>query len=233
MIKYEDSAGYKLEREVRQLMDKRFASFQVQERLRSGIYRSWYCAEPGQWDCSFTITTIPGRLIMTGDLGSLIVERCYDMLPWCRGSCESTGYFAEKVPREMPTTEFSEDVLREWIQDEIEELEEAKASWDEESDPTGNHVDEIASKIELLQETLEWDMENGEAYFARKLEDVWQGNDYPNWRVWKRQFLVQREAIRWFAMNHSEPEIRDPDRIERSAVRVPASEHKTTEGTEL
>lgn len=190
----------KLEEAVRKQMTRRFKPFKITELLRSGIYRSWFCADPESWDCSFTVTTIPGHLIVTGDLGDLIVARCYDMLPWCRGSCESTGYFAEKVPHGYETEEFSPLVLEEWIKYEIREI---RQSQKEEKDPTYR-----ASEMEKLNETLDAGLdEDGEGYFRRELEDVYDGSDAPSWSIWTHRFLVLREAVRWFVRNHSEPVI--------------------------
>ena len=180
----------KSEETIRKLSDKAFAEHQVTEVMRHGVYRQWKCAKPKSNTYGFHITTFPGNLVLTGDLGTLIVAREYDMLPWCRGSVDSTDYFAEKVAKEILTREFSHDRLREWIGEEI-------------MDP--NTLD---SHLELLQEALDEGIENdGPDYFYRTLNDVWQGNDPPNWTDWKPQFLWQRDAIRWFVTHHDEPEI--------------------------
>lgn len=199
------SVGQSRENDIRERMDRRFKPFKITERLRSGVYRSWFCADPDSWDCSFTITTIPGHLIVTGDLGDLIVARTYDMLPWCRGSCESTGYFAEKVPHGYETTEFSSERLEEWIHEEIAEI---KATQEYDDDP-----DYRVEHLGLLEETLEYGLDDdGESYFYRHLHDVWQNGDPPNWQIWTNRFLFLREAVRWFVQNHDEPGIADPNR---------------------
>lgn len=66
----QDTASNRREADAHRRMQKRFETFTITEKNRNGIYRSWYCGEPGQWDCSFTITTIPYHLIITGDLGT-------------------------------------------------------------------------------------------------------------------------------------------------------------------
>lgn len=192
------SACEQLEESVRKRLGKRFEKFEIKELSRNGVYRSWFCSEPGTWDCSFTITTIPGYLFVTGDLGDLVVARCYDMLPWCRGSVHSTHYFSEKVSSQMETTEFSHEVLREWIDEELKEIRARKEDGEEISDD-----DEI---IELLTEATESGIEDeGEAYFRHKFSEVYDGGDPPSWDMWKHRFLTCREAVRWFVTHHDEP----------------------------
>jgi hypothetical protein len=179
-----------IEKTIRELSDNAFASHTITERMRCGVFRSWRCMIPGRSEYGFDITTIPGSLIITGDLGEMIVSRTYDMLPWCRGSVDSTDYFSEKVSREFSTKEFSRDKLRAWLADEIKER-----------DPT----EDIYEKCDHI---LQWEIDNnGEDWFYRELEDAWAGDDPPNWRDWTPGFLWKRDAIRWFVTHHHEPEV--------------------------
>lgn len=204
-----ESVQQKMEDEVHRMMAKRFENFEIIEKMRHGVYRSWNCCDKNRnnWDSWFTITTIPGSLIITGDLGDLIVSRVYDMLPWCRRSCHSTSYFLEKVPRTIPTTEFSHERLREWILEEIDGYKQLQDL------AFAEQISEIKSKIKFLEGVLSDGVEDdGEAFFARLLEDYWRGDDYPNWHVPIRRILILREAVRWFVENHSEPTIlEEPD----------------------
>lgn len=202
-----DTASSRLEAEVASRMKERFEKFVITEKSRNGVYRSWYCGEPGQFDFSFTITTIPWYIIITGDLGDLIVSRCYDMLPWCRGSCHSTDYFASKVPRSVKTEEFSPEVLEEWIKEEIEEIREVQEEEDN-LDPDYRKDDR-----RILEEAGEYGFDNdGEGYWRRELCDVYDGSDAPSWSIWTREFLVCREAISWFVKHCDDEPIPEPQR---------------------
>lgn len=173
-----------LEKQVREMSDEAFSSHTITERARFGVFRSWRCKDPATWAYGFDITTIPGSLIITGDIGELVVSREYDMLPWCRGAVDSTDYFAEKVSRNVPTKEFSRDKLRAWIDDEL------------------RRDDLMLKHRTTLEEIRDWHLDdNGEDWFMRELEDLWASDDPPNWRDWKPGFLWQRDAVRWFVNN--------------------------------
>ncbi len=170
--------------QIREMSDKAFARHTITQRLNDGMFRSWRCMTQGSWAYGFDITTIPGSLILTGDLGTLVVSREVDMIPWCRGSVDSTSYFAEKVASEIATKEFNRDKLRAWIDERLND-------------------DELKLKDRTtLEDIRDWQLDdNGEDWFYRELEDVWAGEDPPNWRDWKPQFLWQRDAVRWFVNN--------------------------------
>ena len=180
----------KLEADIREMSDKAFKDHVITERMRSGVFRQWRCQKPGSWMYGFYITTIPGSLIITGDLGCLVVSGHYDMLPWCRGSIDSTDYFASKVEREIATHDFAPDILTDWIKEELKN-------------------DNIsADNRELLEDALDMGVDSdGPDYWYRHFEDVWQGCDPPNWNDFKPGFLWLRDAIRWFVTNHSETEV--------------------------
>ena len=176
------------ERLHRELSDKAFKDHGITELSRSGVYRSWRCAKPDSRIYSFVITTIPGSIIVIGDIGELIVSRMFDMLPWCRGSVNSTDYFAEKVPHAIPTKEFSRDKLREWIRDRMADS-------------------EFSKHHELLEKTLRRADDLGADWFYEELWPVWVDEDPPDWKDWRSNFLWCRDAIRWFVMNHDEEPI--------------------------
>ena len=182
----------KTEEMIRGLSDEAFQNHQITELMRSGVYRSWRCCRPeGGSVYQFDITTIPGHLIITGDLGSLVVSREWDMLPWCRGSVDSTDYFGSKVVSDEKRRVFSHEALKEWLDEQL-------------ADPElpDDHR-------EIIDDVLDEGIENdGSDYFYRVLLDIWEGNDSPDWTDWHCQFLWKRDAIRWFVMHHDEPEIK-------------------------
>ena len=164
-----------------------FKDHQITELSRDGVFRSWRCGRPNSGVYAFYITTTPGCLIVTGDIGDLIVERMYDMLPWCRGSVDSIDYFAGKVPSSIPTRSFSDEKLEEWVREQI-------------ADPDTEH-----EHRELLEDSLDQLHYDGPDYWYREFNDIY--GDPPNWTEFNSNFLWCREAVKWFVNNHDEPEV--------------------------
>lgn len=176
----------KNEQEVRKSTDWMFAKHIIQERSRNGLYRSWRCRSTENGFCWFDITTIPGSIFVTGDIGDLIVSCTDDMLGWCKSAVDSTGYFASKVPHGFETKRFSWEVFKAWAEAEI--------------------ADEEISKEdrETIEDLIDYGDEHGESHFYEELSE-YCGGEYPNWTDWTHNFLRCRDAIRWFVMNHVEP----------------------------
>lgn len=160
-----------------------FKDHKIQCLLDNGLYRHWRCGRDKSSVYQFHIVTFPGRLIVAGDVGFLALEREPDMLPWCRGSLESTSYFAEKVPRSIQTEEWSDDVARAWVLEERED------------DPESMTAALVANLLNAL--------EMGEAEFKTTLadSDLLHGCDWPRFTDYTSEFLWCREAVRWFLAN--------------------------------
>ena len=193
------------EADVRQSTNRYFKDHLIVELSRDGEFGSWRCSKNGSCHFSFTITVIPGSLILTGDLGNLIVTRHgTQMIPWCRGSVDSTSYFAEKTGDEFTTLEFSFDTYRAWLKERVAEhttkhyCEDDSTVDDTELDLVGQHYQEILDNgVDLFTE-----LEAYESLHADH-EDDHEGGVF--WQDWNRQFLVKRDEIRWFVMNYVEP----------------------------
>lgn len=190
------------ESDIRASAEREFANHKITELSRDRVFRSWQCENPANSCFHFMVTTIPGSIIVTGDLGEIVVSRNYDMLPWCRGAVDSTHYFASKVSQEFSTEEFSLEKAQEWIASE-------KASWNNAAnDDSDTEAQKHAEAFERLcgyvsDEDTESDLlENFEGFY----------DEPPDWKVYRPRFLWLREAIRWFVTNHSEPGIPDPKR---------------------
>ena len=84
----------------------------VTQQLNQGTFRHYLCKKPGDSNCYFEVTTIPGRLFITGDMGTCVWERTHDMLNWFRGA--NYDYAAAKVSQEITIREFCPDEAREW-----------------------------------------------------------------------------------------------------------------------
>lgn len=106
--------------------------------LDQGVFRHLVCKKPGTTIQSFEITTWPGYLAVTGDMGAFLFSRVNDMFEFFRTGKEpwmiSFGYWAEKcqaVDRRDGFRQFSakrfDEVVLDWISEWPEEAkEEAK-----------------------------------------------------------------------------------------------------------
>lgn len=177
-----------IEKQIRELSDKAFANHTITERVRAGVFRSWRCQKPGTRAYLFDITTIPGSLIITGDVGDLIVTRTYDMLPWCRGSVDDTRYFAEKVPQGFVKREFSLQSFEQWAHGVLKS------------------PDTTDDERKSVNEALICRHDAGSESLYEQTRDVWI-DDPPDWTDWTPGLIWCRDAIRWFVTHHSEPEV--------------------------
>ena len=80
---------------------KDVASHQLTVNLDQGVYRDITVKKPGSINMHYNITTRPGFLIFTGDMGDFIFERTNDMFGFFRSQGDAyyinTGYWGEKV----------------------------------------------------------------------------------------------------------------------------------------
>lgn len=178
------------EKTIRELSSEAFKDHTITERMRSGLFRSWRCQRPGSWNYGFDITTTPGYLIITGDLGCMIVSREADMLPWCRGAIDSTHYFASKV-QDGETHEYSPEICVQWCREQLE------------------RDDLSEDDRESLQEAIRMSGDTGRDGILEITRDVWI-DEPPQWEEYSSSFLWSRDAIRWFLLNHNEPAIPAP-----------------------
>lgn len=170
-----------------------FKDHVIREDLNRGLFRSWRCGRPGDSCHHFHVTTTPGRIFVAGDNGTMVWERNPDMVKWVRGSINSIGYFASKVPHDIPTTEWDAEVAREWLVDELRD--------ENQSD------DPDSERIRLLKELHgELHDEATEHSFCTALYEsgVNDGCDWPDFKNWTSNFLWCREDLKWFLANLAE-----------------------------
>ena len=191
-----------IEAGVREVTDQYFKNHSIVEMNRNGVFGSWMCSKKGSSHFSFTITVIPGSLILTGDFGNLIVTRHEtQMIPWCRGSADNTTYFAEKTGQEFPGLEFSIGKYREWLVDQV-----SKHLYLTNGGGLDCYV--MGSVSRHYQETLDNGIDEfteQDAYESLHAEHEDDHEVRVFWQDWNRQFLLKRDAIRWFVMNYVEP----------------------------
>lgn len=183
------TARQRLIDQIHEFAVKNFANHKIEQRLNHGMFRSWRCKAEGTWVHGFDITTMPGTLVITGDIGELIVQRSEDMISWASGSIHSIDYFAEKVPRSMETGEFCVEVAKEFLSELRQDLKR-----DRELD------DETKEKIAELMQILDGD-EIADFPTELYLSGLIDGCDMPNLKNYTSNFLWCREALIWFLEN--------------------------------
>jgi hypothetical protein len=168
-----------------------FAHHKIEVRLDQGLFRNWRCAKPGTGYYCFNVSTEPGRLFVTGDVGTMVWEREPDMIPWARGAIHSIDYFASKVPGEIRTHQWECDVAADWLDAEKKELQAAFAL---DGDPR------TPKRLEAVENLREWLEERpDEASFNQSLFDSGLVTDcnFPRLHCWTPSFLWCREAVAW------------------------------------
>lgn len=176
-----------------------FRDHQCRVMLDSYPYRHWRCAQPANCAYWFDVITGPGWLLVRGDVGELLVQRTHDMIAWSRSAINSIGYFAEKVPREIETEVFCQDVAREWIREEMRQTREWTPDREERRRRYAILLD--------LRDALEYG--EGEHAFYRAISEsgICDGCDFPRLTNWASSFLWCRECVKWLLANMpSEPE---------------------------
>lgn len=96
-----------------------------------GVFRHIRFAKPGSYCMSFMLTTWPGHLAITGDMGTFVFSRLRDMFEFFRSKPEgreklyiNLSYWAEKCEaqdnRGRGIREYDQEVLRRYARDEWE-----------------------------------------------------------------------------------------------------------------
>lgn len=111
------------ESKIAEFATNAFAAHKIEQRMYQfesfdRYYGHWVCTKDGKGSniYRFDIQHKPGTLVVTGDIGDLIVERTANMVAWCRGSVGSIDYFAEKVPHAIPTRDKSQEKMQEYVE---------------------------------------------------------------------------------------------------------------------
>lgn len=95
--------------------------FQMEIKLDQGVYRHVYFGDPKTCNMSFSLTTWPGFLCMSGDMGEFVFERLEDMFQFFRAGTEhrkaqavytNPGYWGEKLRAgSSPKEDFDRDTF--------------------------------------------------------------------------------------------------------------------------
>jgi hypothetical protein len=195
VLKVPDVVGDRVRSVVNQAK-KDLSEHQVTMRLNNGLWRSWRCQRPGSWVYGFDVTTGPGWIMVTGDMGTCVWERTADMIDWAEASINSLSYFAEKVPREIKIKEYDPDKAKAWLLGEIVDYFNDHCG----SDDHGGMDDKQWTHWHRLLTLYRHEDPSDQMEFAQAIHKsgVADGSDWPNFYNYTYHFLWIREGLKWF-----------------------------------
>ena len=178
---------------------KDVASHQLTVNLDQGVFRDITIADPNTMAMHYNITTRPGYLIFTGDMGSFVFTRLADMFDFFRnkdGYNINPGYWEEKleaVDSRGGAKEFSSDlvkeILTEHLQDHLEGLDsgcyEKDQSDAEEAKEATEHLISLAEddKHDFYETLRNWDADDA-GVLDMECWWEWDFNDHTYHYIW-------------------------------------------------
>lgn len=161
--------------------------------LKDEGHGRWYCARPDTNNYSFRVTDFRDGLILSGDLGELIlVVYGRNPIAWLRGCLRSGNedYVLSKVPLALRQRDMIEDLVLEFFRDSVGNEDEEKIvknlrdSWDIHEEEAGTELEHIPDLTED-----EW----VEAFY-----EAGGCDEVPSVSDWSTHTLIQLEALKWF-----------------------------------
>lgn len=156
---------------------KAFAGHTLHVEHDQGLYRSYWCQQPGTGIYSFRVTTWPGWIVVSGDIGFFAACRCPDMIDFVRRAIDSPRYLAEKAPSDIEVRRYDPECGEYWLREQLREAKRKAALRDALRDEI--YVDYPTFCGELLRRGIVKDC------------------DFPRCENYTGSFLWCREALRW------------------------------------
>jgi len=97
---------------------KSFANHVLTKTHDAGEWQSWRCSKPDSWSFGFHVTSMPGHLLVTGDIGNLWLSRERDMMAWLSKAILDPHYLLSKAVTGMEVKSWSEEAAADWIDGE-------------------------------------------------------------------------------------------------------------------
>jgi hypothetical protein len=161
--------------------------------MDNGVYRHLSFTDNGSSDCRFDITTWPGHLCVSGDMGTFVFSRLHDMFAFFDSKIDSKypinpGYWGEKIEASSGTRgtsykEFSFDLFKELVLSEYEnfaadyEDEDAEGLTESYSDDKQSYTQMLSElRAAIDEEVLGCDSNDVRAFDAAS-EFNWQSDD--------------------------------------------------------
>ena len=144
--------------------------------LDDGLHRHLKFMHNNRHDGYFNITTWPGHLCISGDMGTFVFSRISDMVNFFSGNGINPGYWAEKVQAESRfgngCSEFSYESFHKKVKEELTEL-----TSDEYDDKTREEAKDYLDQLETVEED-----EYGAVEFIRNMHiegaETWEWGAY-------------------------------------------------------
>lgn len=155
------------------------------------VTKVWRIGEPGNNIYAMYLSAGPNCLAVCGDTGHYMWQRCYDMIPFLRGAIHSPDYFSEKVPHNIDIRCFYAELVYEWLDDRLAEIDEDA---DDESEAE-------ARRAELQCHREAFEEEDCFETFRRSIYDGDYYNDpegIPSCKFYTTAYLRTIETMAWF-----------------------------------
>lgn len=174
--------------------------------LANGVHRHLRCATPGAGEYSFQVTTFPGHLAFTGDMGDYLFAWPHelDVLPFFNHATSNEYYWSKKVvaPTRDQTLVYSPKSLREMVDEYVSE----ESFLDHDEVSAGDAYASFSSELHsLLFEGDGHDWHSAVEAVNELLEEHGQDEldvDFEDITVSDPTFLRALEAIRWAATTY-------------------------------
>jgi hypothetical protein len=173
----------------------------VNVRHNDGIYRHLYCAKPGTGFDSFHITTWPGYLAYSGDMGTFVFWRTDDMFTFFRRDDHeiNPGYWAEKLEASDRTDgheTFSVERFRELVISETREYLELEDGVDI-PDDIGQEIDHLIGADDEYECVAEMRSHDSDVI---PLNDFWEHDC----KAYTYRFIFCCRALVWAIAKYDE-----------------------------
>lgn len=170
-----------------------------------GVYRSVRFARPGTSAYHFVLTSWPGHIAMSGDMGSLVLSRVRDMFAWCDGSTMRVDmhYWHEKAvatsARSDPL-EYDERLFEQAVRDDFRlhgfrSFRSARAVWNDVKDDLLECLPEHQHEAVARAMSFRAETDDGDVF---EMPDFWE----TRLRSFSFGFIWQCYAIRWGARRY-------------------------------
>ncbi|MGD9730141.1 MAG: hypothetical protein AB7L09_02970 [Nitrospira sp.] len=177
---------------------RKFQRFDRHEIVREGP-GIWFCADQHTSMYHFRVIMVPGRIIVTGDIGDLVLH-VNDRKPlrWalgCRMKPGETYYPLSKLSPDMGRKLFQPDSAEEWL------VEQLTASRNDGDKP------QVQKYIKMIREWREChfrdELDRAEQYWFELLDE--NGEEPISFREYEFGVFFRYEALCWF-MQHVNPQ---------------------------
>ena len=169
----------------------------------AGVSRGWWCGNPGTIIYGFYVLATPGYLNLRGDLGTLELCRCQDMIAWASSAIRDPHYLAEKTPQDFAAEEYAPELVAAWVHEQDDEwaqmTPEEKAEsrrWKVWSEDVGDAPWRSGSLRKLLLDLASAGESRDEVF--RLLHGTGYDTDPPDFETFTHSYLWRYEALKWF-----------------------------------